>query len=295
MSRRSSSASAATVVESSQPARTRISIVPPPASSAAVAPRAESPSWDPSSPVTPWLPAARALAARDVKPCRANIECVVQNLIANAESLLAVRAEIDREGIAVDWAQVDATRSLALALSLVSARVMSHERSARDAQRALVAPRRLLAADATTLSIAGVFPAAEVRRLLRSNTDAGRAHGVSGLVELYRIHAGEIAGRTMVSADVLARATEAAESLLSWAGRSALVRVPRSTVARERLDLRDRFWTLAERHHRMLCRVGGAWWGREVTEHITGLQAKRAVRSASIAQPVQPPQPPQPA
>lgn len=294
MSRRTTTATV-TASPSSERSPTRISIVPSPVASsprAAASPHAPAPSWDPSSPVSPWLPAALGIAARDVSPCRASIPRVVQNLAAGADALLAERDEIDRAGVAVDWARVAASSSLGVALSLVAARVDASEPTLADARRALVPSRRLLSSDATTLSLKKVFPAAEVRRLLRDGTDAGRAHAVVGLADLYRTHAETIAGRTTVTADDLATATADAETLLAWVGRGKRVRGATSVDARARRDLRDRFWTLARQHHAMLCRVGGAYWGRDVARHIPGLQSARVVRHVAVAaQPTEPAKP----
>lgn len=64
------------------------------------------------------------------------------------------------------------------------------------------------------------------------------------------------------------------------------------TMRRPRADadvaLRDRFWTLAVRHHDMLARIAGVVWGRDMAAHIPGMHARRAVRRAKSPAPVNP-------
>lgn len=286
MKRRSPSAS----VESTGPASdetpkaAHISLLPPPASEvsrAAVAPDAV----DASSAFAAWKPEALGLKAGEVLRCTGDVHLACRNLIATCEAIQTARAQVDESGLAVDWARVERARSLGLALLFAQARIERVAPTVRAQQAKLTAARELLVHDARAQVAKNRFPAETVRDLFKDPSEIARTQAVLTLVELYRARWTDLVGRTAVEAADLRDAEALASDLLPRLGAGKSVRRPRVV---EDVALRDRFWTLAVRHHEMLARIAGVVWGRDVASHIPGIHSRRVVRRAKSPAPPTP-------
>lgn len=235
-----------------------------------------------------WLAAAMALQPAEVEVCRADTQIVSQNLRATAENLTEAAAELAARGVVVDAERLAATSALALALA--SARV-PRERRVSGAQSLLreIAPlRRAFVADAARQVEKKRLDAAEVDPLLTSDGGVDQVRTLRALTALYHAHASTLTGHTTIDADDLRRAESLTDRALERLRMAASHRGVPGDARAAAADLRNRFWTLAKRHHAWMECIAGAAWGSKLRTHVPPLEGGRRAARARAAAPVPP-------
>lgn len=261
-----------------QPHAARVSVLPEAAPSNHVAASATRP-LDAS--LHRWGPESRALSPDAVIACRGDVQLAGHNLRAGAESLLTQRALVDACVPSVDWARVEDTASLTLALvsSPVPSRSINTGVRALRSQLAPVSQR--LVRDARNQVDKLRLDGDVVLPLLTADDEAARLRGLLALVGVYHAAADALVGHSAVDADDLHRAESLATTLLPRLGKSSSTHRPsRST------DARDRLWTLVRRQHAWFEQIAGAVWGSGLRQHVPALLSRRVVRHAKPAPPV---------
>lgn len=234
--------------------------------------------------LAPYRPAARKLAPKDVRVCRADVLLAQHNLRDGVARLLAERSffDADKGSPKVDWQALAALPALAAALVEAAKGCVPalSDKTLRARIAACFDLRALLLGDAQTLARKGVFAAAKVEAIVRGSGTYDAAEDCVALAKLYTAHAKALRGKTAVSAADVRSAAELGAALrveLSPGG----ARRSKPTALTEARDLRDRLWTLLLGDYQRLEQWAGYRWGRALPEHFPALQTRAVKRRAA--------------
>ena len=229
-----------------------------------------------------WLPAARRIAAGEVVRLRADPQLALHNLAIGVRSVLAERARLPKLG-ETDARALASLEELALAVVFASTQVVrpgaSRELPALTSRAAAL--RALLLRTAEALTLAGLLPAAEVRKIRGGRGRLDAARDLVALAALFGKHAAALKGKHAIGAAQLKEAADLGTSLLTLLkpGRA------RRSIAGLALgaDERDRLWTLLVLGHDRLWRAGAYLFGRAaVGAKVPSLQAGAGGRPRKV-------------
>jgi hypothetical protein len=224
-----------------------------------------------------FLPLARAIAAADIIPLRADVHVAYHNAKTGTDAVLAHADRIVRELPAVKLAELREIPQLAQGVIFAALLVEgSAPESSIAADLATASPlRQVLLVAAEALAASDYLPRARVKAIRAGRGKLDVANDCVALAALLREHAAAIAGKTAVTPEQIDQADVVGSRLQT---RLKTRGVPRGQVAppevQARTEARDRLWTLL--HHRWdtLWRAGAYLLGRDVDEHVPSLYAR---------------------
>lgn len=242
-----------------------------------------------------FVPAAKALDAREIIACRSDVALAHRNVAHGVEAVLAHESAIRVELPKIDTLQIRTMPELSIAVVYAATQVDRHGPSkelgellsrARDL-------RNLLLVTAESLAHAKIFEAREVAKIRAGRGDIDAAKDCIELSALFVKHAPSLRGKTPVTMAQIREAAAVGTELITLL-KPKKVRLPKKVqdeVAEAR-DTRDRLWTLLVQRHDTLRRVGAYLFGlRELDIIVPALQTrvfvKRAAKKAAPKQPVE--------
>ena len=222
-----------------------------------------------------FLGEARAIAAADIVPMRADLQLAVHNLKIGVASVLAESKRLERlpETTVAHFAALPA---LALAVVFTGTQI---DRAPKASE---VAPllekagkaRGLLMKVAVGLAAAGALRRADVEKILAGKGKLDMARDCVALAALFTNNAASLKGKHPVTAAQIKEAAEVGTKLLGLLkpGRAKPTRVAPNEAAVDR----DRLWTLLLRRYDALWRAGAYLFGRDAVDaKVPALQASR--------------------
>jgi hypothetical protein len=239
-----------------------------------------------------FLPQAEKLGAGEVVGYRADAALAYHNVAAGWRSVAPLAARVRDELPKVDWRELEALLDLASAVVFAAAQVDSRPASPGEISKQLAQARPLramLLASADAVAKKGLIPVREVQRIQAGQGQRDTAQDCIDLAALWSRYPDAFRHRSPAEPSDLTQAAQLGSALIAvlkpkGAKRQATVRAPGA-------EARDRLWTLLQRRHDMLRRVGGYLWGdAALDEHVPSLQARLPTgkRSAVPEEPAQP-------
>lgn len=218
---------------------------------------------------------ARALDAAEIVPLRADPVLAERNVAAGVAAVMEFADHVREHLPAVDLEELQSLPDLARRVALCA-----HDLGGEDEERAETARllaeanalRRTLRAAAAALVEAGVLAPKDLAKIGRDRgaIDAGADCGA--LASLFERRAEEIAGKTPIEEEQLARAAElAAELKTRLKPKGAAKKAGPSGVSPA--EMCDRLWTLLAMRHERLWAVGAYIYGHAVDEYVPALAA----------------------
>jgi hypothetical protein len=227
-----------------------------------------------------FLPEARALDARDVRPFRADPSLAYHNIDSGVTAVLEREAQIAEELPKIDIARVRALPELALAVCFAAAQVDRDAPTSRGIEEKLGrarSRREIMLSSAVALAKAGVLPEPAVAKIARGSGAIDAAQDCVDLAALFTKHAAAVRGKTAVTAADVREAAALGTELLTLLKPKSAKRsrgAPAEVVSAA--ASRDRLWTLLAQQHRELRRAGMWLWAEEVDAHVPALQSRVA-------------------
>lgn len=226
-----------------------------------------------------FLPLAKAVEAKALVECRADIALVYHTVQRSVDQVLD-RESVLRQLPQVKLEELRTLPQLAQGLAYAVLQLHGHPEAASfgplfdQAQRL----RRKLLKLADALAEAGLLGEEDAKALvLLGRTDV--AGDCLALAAMLRRSEATAAGRSPVAAAELTEAEQVATRLqeLLTARGSTEDGQPLPWLA-EATQIRDRFWTLLNQRYEVLWRCGAWLYGREVDERVLPLQMRHAAR-----------------
>ena len=221
-----------------------------------------------------FLPQARALDSRDVRPFRIDPAVAYRNAVRGVSAVMSREALIRQELPAIPLHELRELPEIALALAFTATngdRVVAASAEVRPLVKRARALRRLLRKSAAALAEAAVLQEKELPRVRRGSNARHASEDCVALATLFTTNAGRIAGKTPVTVRQVLEAAEVGADLrrrLKLEGRGPGSADGAAHIA----GIRDRLWTLLVRRHERLWRVGAYLFGRAVEAHVPTLE-----------------------
>ena len=229
-----------------------------------------------------FLPQARTLDTRDIRPLRVDAAVAYRNATRGVSAVMSREAVIRAELPAVALHEFRELPEIALALAFTTThgeRVAVASAEVRPLAKRARALRRLLRKSAAALAEAGILLDGDLPDTRRGGSARRAADDCIALAALFTGHAGRIAGKTPVTVRQVLEAAEVGAELRRRLKLGA--RGPGSADAQAHVaGIRDRLWTLLSRRYERLWRVGAYLFGKSVDAHVPTLDggAPRAER-----------------
>lgn len=230
-----------------------------------------------------FLPLAQAVLQSEVRVFRGDPSLVYHNALEGVKNVTAhapaLRAQLPKE----DFDRLASLPELVLALIFAVLHVEGTPEQPqtlrRDLEEARVL-RRLLLKGFDALKEAGFFTQKEYDTIAAGKGPLDAANDCIALASKYRGKWSAIEKKTAVTPLQLARAAELGTKLQAHF-KSARTRRSgaKDDAAAERMDVRDRLWTLITQVHDRLWSVGTLVYGRSIDDYVPALQASRRVRT----------------
>jgi hypothetical protein len=231
-----------------------------------------------------YFPKAQELPADKLSEYRADPQLAYQNIKRGTKSVLAELTRIKHE---LPLADIEAVRTLPQVAQglLFAALQVNRDVGSPGTIEALLDRahpiRRKLLKAADALAESGEIPEADVAPIRPGRGKVDMANDCVALAAVFRKHAKVIAGKTAITVADIAEADEVGsrlQTLLRTKGTPPDNRPAPALAAA--VDVRNRFWTLVDRRHEDMWKIGAWLWGRAVDEHVPPLQSRTFERSA---------------
>jgi len=227
-----------------------------------------------------FLPKAKQLPAAEVKPLRNDASLLLANAGRGIDAVLEEADEV-RAGLPkIKVAEIEALRDLGAALAYAAGQVDRFAPPPTDLKAMLarsVTLRALLIGTADVLVVAGILPAAQVKKIHEGKGAIDIAGDCVALAALFQKNAAAVRGKVPFTTAEVKEAAEVGSRLLAVLRPKAAGGKPAAKELTAATDVRDRLWTLFERGWEQNVWRAGAWlYGRAVDEHVPAL-ASRAV------------------
>jgi hypothetical protein len=225
-----------------------------------------------------FLPQAQKLPAVEVRPMRADVSLAIANAARGIEAVLAKADEI-RAGLPkISIPEIEAVRDLGSAVAYAAGQVERFAPPPSDLKDLLARAqklRALLLGSADVLAVAGILPAAQVKKIHEGHGAIDSAGDCGALAALFQKNAAAVRGKVaFTNADVQAAADVGSRLLAVLRPRSA-GKKPAAKDLAAASEARDRLWTLFERNWEGFVWRAGAWiHGRAVDDHVPPLQSR---------------------
>ena len=234
--------------------------------------------------------AAGAFSLAEVRPCRIDVRLAAFNAMAGRAAILGARAELEAIRHPIDWSRIESIDSLCRGIAYLVTRSGAYPPPSGEVLALLQEGRplrRLLLSSATTQSLAGRCPAAEVARIARGR---GALDTAVDLVDLAFVHTqhGLTGGNASVTDAQVARAKVIGAALQRLIRPHGAPPPPRSSGHIDVIALRDRLWTVLLGVHADMERAAGALWGSQLRKHVPPLRSRYVPRTKKPKAPVAP-------
>ena len=222
-----------------------------------------------------FLREARAIDADDILPLRADPSVAERNVSAGVAAVLVHEAHVAEHLAAVDLGELRSLPDLARCVVGAARDAGAEEGEARQLLGEAHALRRTLRAAAQALGEAGVITPRELAKLGRERGAVDVVGECSALAALFERRAADVAGKTPLGDDEVARAAEVGAALRALLKPKAAARKP-GPDGLSPAEARDRLWTLLVLRHERLWAVGAYIYGHAVDDHVPPLTAPAA-------------------
>jgi hypothetical protein len=243
-----------------------------------------------------YLPMAMQIPDDQAVPYRQDPSLAYQNIMTGQKALEPHASELKLLPGPFNYDALLALPSIALATIHAAAQVNLESSGIVRQLMATASPlRRMMLTNAEGLMEAGIFPAPEVRHIIKGSGSVDLAQDCVDLAELYTKHAAEVAGKTPITQDHIDQASQVGNQLLG------LIK-PKNAPSKSRsmqyptVAVRDHFGALLYQQHAMHMRRAGMWlWVDDVDTHVPLLHSHAAApKKRHVAQPADGKQPSQP-
>lgn len=252
--------------------------MPDPAKTKA-APAEAAPLPAPPAALARFLAEARSLDAEQILPMHADARVVQHNVGLGVSAVLSFTDHLREHLPHVDLEELRSLPDLALCLAHAAEEVSGGPDSAetRELYAEATALRRTLKAAATALAQAGPFSPRDLARVGADHGAIDVGADCAALAALFEKRAEDIAGRSPVGEELVARAAEVGAALRAASKpKAAAKKVGPSGVSA--VEARDRLWTLLVARHERLWAVGAFVYGHAVDAHVPALSAPLPIR-----------------
>lgn len=244
---------------------------PAPATDAATQPA-------PPATLARFLAEARVFEADQVIPFRADARAVQHQVGLGVASVLAFTDHLREHLPHVDLDELRSLPDLALCLAHAAQEAGGDGPEAAEARELLIEAhdlRSILKSAALAAVAAGVLAPKEISKVGADHGAIDVGADCLALGALFEKRGADLEGRTPVTAEQVARASEIGATLRALAKPKGAAKKPGAS-GQSPVEARDRLWTLLSMRHERLWAVGAYVYGHDVDTHVPPLAAKIA-------------------
>jgi hypothetical protein len=227
---------------------------------------------EPPAPRARFLRDARGIPADEVVPLRTDPLLAEKNVAAGVAAVLAYDAHVAEHLHSVDLGELRSLPDLARAVVDAARDVGLEEGELRPLLAEALSLSRTLRASAEALVEGGVLSPRDLARLSPARGAADPGGDCAALASVFQRRAEDVAGKTPVTEDEVARAAEIGASLRAlWKPKGPARKAGADGLSPA--EARDRLWTLLVLRHERLWAVAAYVYGHAADAQVPPLHA----------------------
>lgn len=233
--------------------------------------------------VAEYVEKARHL--KEVLTCRADTDVLLVNVCTAAENLTKpeIAARIGGELMTVQVDEIADAPRMASALTYIAHKINqpTSEVSKDDLEKGRDHRRKFLAELASAVAW-GIVPEATLKALRKGNGKADIGHDLMNAVVVFRTYQSQLEGKTRVTVEAMTEAEDLGLRILKQSTAGSPLAACTAAEKSERIQARDRIYTLLVERYAMMHKVGYWVWGRAVNKYVPPLHsAPRRAKAAA--------------